>query len=50
MAYKTREWRNAMRVTVDYNYMMEKSLGDKGVTDAELRAIDRKSTRLNSSH
>ncbi len=39
MAYKTREWRNAMRVTVDYNYMMEKSLGDKGVTDAELRAI-----------
>ncbi len=39
MGYKTREWRNNMRVTVDYNYMMAKSLGDKGITDAELRAV-----------
>lgn len=39
MAYKTKEWRNLMRVTVDYNYMMSKSLGDKGITDAELRAV-----------
>ncbi len=39
MAYKTKEWRNSMRVTVDYNYMMSKSLGDKGITDAELRAV-----------
>ena len=39
MAYKTKEWRNAMRVTVDYNYMMSRSLGDKGITDSELRAI-----------
>ncbi len=39
MAYKTKEWRNAMRVTVDYNYMMSKSLGRKGITDTELRAI-----------
>ena len=39
MAYKTREWRNEMRVTVDYNYMMSKDLGDKGISDAELRAI-----------
>ncbi len=28
-----------MRVTVDYNYMMSKSLGDKGITDTELRQI-----------
>ena len=27
MAYKTREWRNNMRVTVDFNYMMAKNLG-----------------------
>lgn len=39
MGYKTREWRNAMRVTVDYNYMMSKSLGEKGITDGELRAV-----------
>lgn len=39
MAYKTKEWRNSMRVTVDYNYMMSTSLGDKGITDADLRAI-----------
>ncbi len=39
MAYKTKEWRNSMRVTVDYNYMMSKSLGDKGITDGELRAV-----------
>ena len=28
MGYKTKEWRNEMRVTVDFNYMMSKSLGD----------------------
>lgn len=39
MAYKTKDWRNSMRVTVDYNYMMSKSLGDKGITDTELRQI-----------
>ena len=39
MAYKTKEWRNAMRVTVDYNYMMSKSLGKKGVSDADIRAV-----------
>ena len=39
MAYKTKEWRNGMRVTVDYNYMMNKSLGERGITDDELRAI-----------
>lgn len=42
MAYKTKDWRNSMRVTVDYNYMMSKSLGDKGITDSELRAVKAK--------
>ena len=39
MGYKTKEWRQNMRVTVDYNYMMTKSLGDKGISDADLRAV-----------
>ncbi len=39
MGYKTKEWRQSMRVTVDYNYMMSKSLGERGITDAELRAV-----------
>ena len=39
MVYKTKEWRNSMRVTVDYNYMMSKSLGDKGVTDSEIKGM-----------
>ena len=39
MAYKTREWRNSMRVTVDYNYMMSTTLGDKGLKDSQLKAI-----------
>lgn len=39
MAYKTKEWRNAMRVTVDYNYMMQKSLGERGLSDADLKAV-----------
>ena len=37
MGYKTKDWRNSMRVTVDYNYMMAKSLGEKGIKDTELR-------------
>lgn len=39
MAYKTKEWRNAMRVTVDYNYMMSTALGDKGIKDSQLKAM-----------
>ena len=39
MAYKTKEWRNSMRVTVDYNYMMSTTLGDKGIKDSQLKAI-----------
>ena len=36
MGYKTREWRNSMRVTLDYNNMTNTFLGDKGFTDAQL--------------
>ncbi|MBR2622864.1 MAG: glucose-6-phosphate isomerase, partial [Clostridia bacterium] len=36
MGYKTRDWRNSMRVTLDYNNMTEKFLGDKGFTDRQL--------------
>ena len=39
MGYKTKEWRKSMRVTVDYNNMMSKFLGDRGIKDAELRAM-----------
>lgn len=28
-----------MRVTVDYNYMMSEYLGDKGITDSEIKAL-----------
>ncbi len=45
MAYKTKEWRNEMRVTVDYNYMMSKSLGDEGIKDSELRAVKESAER-----
>ena len=39
MAYKTKEWRNSMRVKVDYNYMMSATIGERGITDAQLRAV-----------
>ena len=42
MAYKTKEWRNSMRVTVDYNYMMSATLGDKGIKDSQLKAVKAK--------
>ena len=34
--------KQASRVTVDFNYMMEKSLGDKGIKDSELKAMSEK--------
>ncbi len=33
MGYKTKDWRQSMRVTVDYNYMMSKSLGNTGISE-----------------
>ncbi len=38
MAYKTKEWRKQMRVSVDFNNMMSKFLGEnRGLTDAQLK-------------
>ena len=42
MSYKNRE---ELRVTVDYNYMMSKALGDKGISDAELSAVADKAAK-----
>ena len=39
MGYKTKEWRKSMRVTVDYNNMMSKFLGERGIKDSEIKAI-----------
>ena len=39
MGYKTREWRNSMRVTLDYNNMTEKFLGDKGFSEKKLYTV-----------
>ena len=36
MGYKTKEWRNSMRVTLDYNNMMDTFLGDKGFTTKKI--------------
>ncbi len=42
MGYKTKEWRKSMRVTVDYNNMMAKFLGERGIKDSEIKAIKSK--------
>ena len=42
MGYKTREWRNSMRVTLDYNNMTDKFLGDKGFTSKKLSSYNSK--------
>ena len=39
MDYKNKQ---QMRVTVDYNYMMEKSLGEKGIKDEEIKSLSAK--------
>ena len=36
MNFRNKEWRNSMRVTVDYNNMMKKFVGADGFTDADL--------------
>ena len=38
MSYKSREWRNDMRVTLDFNNMTDKFLGDKGFSAKDLNA------------
>ncbi len=44
MGYKTKEWRASMRVTVDYNYMMEKNIGENGLKDSDVRAMKEQAT------
>ncbi len=39
MDFNDKKWQDGMRVTVDYNYMMSKSLGDKGIKDSEISAL-----------
>ena len=45
MGYKTRDWRNSMRVTLDYNNMTDKFLGDKGFTDKQLSSYASKANK-----
>ena len=44
MGYKTKQWRNDMRVTLDYNNMTDKFLGDKGFTAKDLSKYARKAS------
>ena len=44
MGYKTREWRNSMRVTLDYNNMMDTFLGEQGFTQKKLSSYFAKAT------
>ena len=39
MAYKTKDWRKSMQVSVDFNNMMATFLGERGITDAQLNAL-----------
>ena len=36
VGYKNKDWRNAMRVTLDYNNMTDKFLGERGFTEKQL--------------
>ena len=36
VGYKNKEWRNSMRVTLDYNNMTDKFLGERGFTEKQL--------------
>ena len=40
MGYKTKAWRDSMRVTLDYNNMTEKFLGEKGFKPSQLNACN----------
>ena len=42
MGYKTRDWRNSMRVTLDYNNMTDTFLGEKGFSAKDLAAYSAK--------
>ena len=44
MGYKTKEWRNSMRVRLDYNNMTDTFLGDKGFSAKKLSSYSSKAT------
>ncbi len=44
MGYKTKEWRNSMRVTLDYNNMTDTFLGERGFSQKKLSAYNLKAT------
>ena len=39
MNFRNKDWRNSMRLTVDYNYMMKKFIGNDGFKDSELNEM-----------
>jgi len=39
MNYRNKDWRNSMRVTVDYNNMMKKFVGADGFKDSEINEL-----------
>ena len=39
MNFRNKDWRNSMRLTVDYNYMMKKFIGEEGFKDSELNEL-----------
>ena len=45
MSYKTKEWRDSMKVTLDYNNMTETFLGDKGFSDKKLASYRTAATK-----
>lgn len=42
MAYKTKDWRDSMRIRVDFNNVTEKALGEKGFTEKQLAGVKAK--------
>ncbi len=39
MNFRNKDWRNSMRLTVDYNYMMRKFIGGDGFKDSEINEM-----------
>ena len=44
MGYKTKEWRNSMRVTLDYNNMMNTFVGEQGLSRKDVSKYARKAS------
>ena len=37
--YQNKDWKNSMKLRLDYNNMTEEFVGKDGITDQELRSI-----------